>query len=151
MVGYNDRVTLLSAVALAMGSTGDKATLVVPPGKWEVIESFINIEGTSAHATAGIVKVDVRPVAGQDTNRTDGTAGVLKKTASVAETGKQIYWLPPSATVGAAATKVYVQGGYQLVVEVTTAQGEALGFSAGVSLKEVPETYANIATMALTA
>lgn len=151
MIGTNDMHYAYATVGLAMGSTGDKFVIPVPPGKWMVDRSWITIEGASAHATAGIVKFDVRITAGSDTGRTDGTAGVLKKTASVAETGKMIYWLPPSATTGASGTKTYVQGGYQIVIEVTTAQGEALAFSGGVALRELPEAATNVATMALTA
>lgn len=139
MIGY-DVYPLLTAAALASGSTGDKATLTIPPGKWEVERSFVTWEGASAHATAAIVKFDT-VVAGA--SRGDGDAGVIKKVASVAQTNKQTYWKP--------STALFLSGGAQVVVEVTTAQGEALAFSAGLVLKASPEAQVNLSNEVLTA
>jgi hypothetical protein len=142
MIGY-DTLPLFTANALASGSTGDKATLKVPPGKWELERSFVVWEGASAHATAAIVAFDIRPTAGSDTGRGSGDAGIVKKVASVAQQGKMTYWFP--------STKVFVSGGNEIIVEVTTAQGEALAFAGGVVLRSSPESQVNLANEVLTA
>ena len=142
MIGY-DNLPLNTAAALASGSTGDKATLTVPPGYWEFVRSYVTWEGASAHATAAVIAFDIASAAG----RGDGDAGVIKKTASLDEQYTQTYWEPPATVAG----RVFVSGGSQIVVQVTTAQGEALAFAAGVVLKSSPEAQVNLSAENVTA
>jgi hypothetical protein len=46
---------------------------------------------------------------------------------------------------------VFVSGGNEIIVEVTTAQGEALAFAGGVVLRSSPESQVNLANEVLTA
>ena len=124
----------LTEVNLALGSTGDKATLVIP-FKCVVKRAFVVINGASAHATAAVVKFDKRPTAGSDTGRGDGDVAVISKTASVNQQGKYLYEDP--------ATKIVLNEGAQVIVEVTTANGDALVADAGLLLEYNPEILAN--------
>jgi hypothetical protein len=138
MIGTNDVIPLVTGGALAAGSTGDKATIAVP-FKCEVAMLFVLVTGTSAHATAAVIKFDKRVTAGSDTGRGDGDVGAISKTASLDQQGKYLYERP--------ATRVLLEPGQEVIVEVTTAQGEALTFTAGLLVRESPEDPANIAAM----
>lgn len=130
--------SLISAVSLAMGTTGDKATLTVP-FNCEVRRVFVLIQGTDANATAGVVKFDKRPTAGSDTGRGDGDVGTISKTASLNEQGKYLYEDPTS--------HIALKEGEQVIVQVTTAQGAALAFTAGIVIQRSPEDAANNTNM----
>ncbi len=126
---------LQTARGLAAGGTGDKATLVVPGGRFDVVEVEVTWEGTSSHATVAVIKFDKRPTANSDTGRGDGDVGAITKTAANVQ-GKTFYKVPSAL--------VTVQAGEEIVVEVTTANGDAVGFSAAVKLRERPEARASL-------
>ena len=128
---------IVSAAALAMDSTGDKATLTIPY-KCKVMRVFALVEGTSSHATTGVVKFDKRPTAGSDTSRGDGDVGAISKSASNQQ-GKYLYEDPSS--------EILLDEGDQVIVDVTTANGNACAFTAGMLVERVPETPANNTAM----
>lgn len=135
---------IISAASLASGSTGDKALFMVPY-KCELVRFWIVWEGADNNATAAIVDLDKRITGGSDTGRVDksGAAMTLKKTTAVNEQGKYVYKDPTS--------RVTAKEGEQFVVEVTTAQGAALAFTAGIIIREIPEVAGNNTNMQLTA
>lgn len=138
MYTYNP-IAVVSANALASATTGDKAVLTVPY-KCKLKRAFVVVEGASVNAVAAVIKFDIRPIAGSDTNRTDGTAGVISKAASVNQQGKYLYEDP--------ATLVTLSEGQQVVVEVTTANGDALAFTGGILVEYIPERPGNNSAMA---
>lgn len=141
MIGYD--ILPLSVPGLAGVGTGDKATIVIPPGRWILERSFVVWAGASAHATAAVIAFDTV----RGATRGAGDAGIIKKTASVNEIGKMTYWKPSTAT----SVDVELSGGDLVVVEATTAQGEALTFAAGIVLKQMPEAQVNLTQEVLTA
>ncbi|HYE94550.1 MAG TPA: hypothetical protein VEA38_26180 [Terriglobales bacterium] len=137
-----ERIFLTSA-QIALGSTGDKATFTIPV-KMEWYRSQLVIESTSSHATQAVVKFDKRPTAGSDTGRGDGDCGVITKPASNVQ-GKVIYDEPASTE------SVMLDEGDQVVVEVTTANGDACNAVAQLIGRVIPESKANNAAMQATA
>jgi hypothetical protein len=123
---------------IATNSTGDKWIFTIP-FKCEVTRVACVVEGTSANATAAVIKFDKRPTAGSDTGRGDGDVGVLSKTASVSQQGKMLYEDPTS--------RVTLDEGDQVVVEVTTADGAANAMCPILYIREVPEVAGNNAAM----
>lgn len=137
---YHEDIPIVSATGLASNSTGDKATLSVP-FQCQVVRAFVIWEGTSANATAAIIKFDKRVTAGSDTGRGDGDVAVIKKVASVNKQGKMTY---------KDVTGVTLAPGDEVVVEVTTADGAANAFTAGLIVRHVPEVAANLTDMEAT-
>jgi len=137
-----NEIWLQTARGLASGSTGDKATVVVPGGQFDVVRAEVTWEGTSVHATVAVIKFDKRPTANSDTGRGNGDVGVITKTAADVS-GKTFYTAPAAA--------ITVDAGDEIVVEVTTANGDAVGFSAAVKLRERPEAIANLPNAVLSA
>lgn len=135
---YTFNPVAIQATNLASNSTGDKATLLIP-FKCRLKRSYVVVNGTSAHATAFVIKFDKRPTAGSDTGRGDGDCGVVSKTASVAQQGKYLY--------EDAATSIILDEGDQVIVEVTTAQGEACVVDAGILVEYIPERPGNNSAM----
>lgn len=125
---------IISGAALASGSTGDKATLAAPFRRGEILEAWVEWEGASTHATSAIVAFDKRPTAGSDTGRGSADVATVNKVASVNKQGKRTYSDLRSAPVA-------FNGGQEVVVEVTTANGEALAFKAGLVVREVPSIF----------
>ena len=126
-------------VNLATNTTGDKATLVVP-FKCVVKRAFVVVNTASVSATAFVIKFDKRPTAGSDTGRGDGDVAVISKTASVDQQGKYLYEDPSS--------RVTLDEGEQVMVEVTTANGDACAVDAGILVEYTPEIPANNSAMA---
>ena len=141
IAGLSSPLTVLTyqgTAGIATNSTGDKWIFNIP-FKCELVRAALVVEGSSANATAAVVKFDIRVTAGTDTGRGDGDAGVLSKTASVSQQGKMLYEDP--------AARVTMYPGYQVVVEVTTADGAANAMCPILYLREVPEVPANITAM----
>ena len=141
MIGYQDEIPLTpSALGVALGSTGDKAIFRIV-NRCEVVRFGLQIEGASAHATAAVVAFDKRITAGSDTGRVDAalgngtTGGTITKPASVSSAGKHLYKVPTALVV--------LKPGEEVVVEVTTAQGEALAATPFLIVRPTPETLAN--------
>lgn len=145
---FHEDISVHSAAGLAAGSTGDKATLKCPFMKCEVVRAWVEWEGADANATAAVVKFDKRPTAGSDTGRGDGDVAILKKVASLNQQGKRTY--TEVNLTGFPATRVTWEAGQEIVVEVTTAQGAALAFSAGVTVRQIPQRPADVAAMVAT-
>jgi len=82
-----------------------------------------------------VIKFDKRPTAGTDTGRGDGDVGVITKTAANVQ-GKTFYAAPAAA--------ITVDAGDEIIVDVTTANGDACAFGAAVKLRERPEAIANL-------
>lgn len=80
---YTETMQKEQATVADFSSTGDKLTLT-PAVPIELVEIVIVVTTALVAADAMVVKADVRPVAGSDTNRTDGTAGVMTLTATEA-------------------------------------------------------------------
>lgn len=125
-----------TAINLASNSTGDKAVIRFPV-KCEVIESGVNWEVSSTHATAAIIKVDKRVLTLSDTGRGDGDVAVIKKVASVNKLGL--------VTIARPAARVVMQPGMEAVFEVTTANGDACAFSGYIKVRQIPEHISNMA------
>jgi len=123
---------------IAIGSTGDKLTITTPM-KCTVERVFAVIEGGSAHATGAIIKFEERPTAGSDTGRGDGDVGVISKTGGTNQQGKYLYEEP--------TTLLTLLEGGQVVVEVTTANGDALNAVVGVIVRPVAERPGNNSAM----
>jgi len=133
-----DNLHHMCAAAVATDSTADVATF--PIGfKANVKYVYALVNGTSAHATAFVIKFDKVPLAGSATGRGDGDCGQVSKTASVNQQGKFLYDIP--------AAHVSVEPGDQIVAQVTTANGEACAVDVGVVLEYVPEVIGNVADM----
>jgi hypothetical protein len=139
MIGVNDEIPILNLGGLAMGSAGDKAR-VVAPFRCSVVWTVVTCEGADANAIGGRVKIDRRPRAGDDTNRTDGDFGDIQKPAGLNVQGVPLVWLPPKE-----AAPPQVQAGEELVVEVVTANGAALAFTVQIVVRRDPESWANLA------
>lgn len=131
---------LNTAVALASDSTGDKAVMRVPGGQFDIVQFEVTFEGTSTNATLAVIALDRRVKAGTDTNRVEVTT-ITKLVTSCQ--GYCFYAIPTTATT--------VDAGEELVVEVTTANGDACAFSAGVKLRERPEARAALTYMVASA
>jgi len=125
-----------AGAGLAGDSTGDKHAFTIPPGNWVLKEFGTTIASASTHATAAVISFEKRPTAGSDTGRT--VLGTITKTLSVNQQGKHLWQRP--------TTRVQLKGGEQVVVEVTTANGDTLAFVPQLVLEESPETYANLTT-----
>lgn len=139
MIGNDDLHALpMSAVSVALGSTGDKVTFFVPY-RCEVHSVGALIEGASVHATAAVIAFDKRPLGGSDTNRGVADVGALTKTLSVNQQGKHLYERP--------ATRITLKPGEQVVGEVTTANGDALAATLFVLVRQTPEDPANEVNM----
>lgn len=123
---------------IALGSAGDKL-IITSPVKCQVLRLFAVIEGTSAHATAAVISFDGRTLAGSDTGRGDGDVGRLSKTAGVNQQGKYLYEEP--------ATSIIFDEGEQIVVEVTTANGDAVTAVVGLLVRPSAERPANNTNM----
>jgi hypothetical protein len=132
MIGQNDEFDLLLGSALAMGAIGDKAKRVVTY-PCDVVWAVVIPEGADANATAGVVKFDKRPTPESDVGRTDGTLGVCLKKANTNQVGKPIV-----DYVGGSQTLL---PGEQVVVEVTTANGAALNFTASLICRPSAESW----------
>jgi hypothetical protein len=133
---FNPKIPLVGA-QIALDSTGDKHTFTIP-FKCVVSLLFLVIEGTSTHATTAVVKFDKRPTAGSDTSRGDGDVGALSKSASNQQ-GKMLYERPSS--------RITLDEGDQVVVEVTTANGNACTAVPGLLVEASPEDPANNSAM----
>lgn len=138
---FHELIPLMTGAALASNSTGDKATIGVP-FKAVVQMACVKWEGASTHATAAVIKFDKRPTAGSDTGRGDGDVAVVNKVASVNKQGKVTYKQP--------ASRITLVPGEEVVVEVTTANGDALAFQAWLLVERVPEVPANLSNMEAT-
>lgn len=124
--------------AVATNSTTDIATLPVP-FKAKVVRAFVLVTGASAHATSFVIKFDKRVKAGSDDGRGNGDVATISKTTLVDQQGKYLYEDP--------TTRVTVEEGDQIIVEVTTAQGEACAVDVGVLLERIPEIPGNNSSM----
>jgi len=141
---------VLQATALAMGSTGLKATFDMPFVAQRIKQVGMLITGVSAHATAGVVYVTFAPKGGVTTNQDSSTTGniaILKKTASVNQQGVFIYARPTSVVansgwnqsngIGPQTNEYIFPIGYQVLFYVHTAQGEALAWDAYCECEEI--------------
>lgn len=134
----NVELTPLQVNAIATDTTGDKGTIVVP-FKCEVVRAYALVNGASTHATGFVIKFDERPTAGSDTSRGDGDVGVLSKTAATNQQGKYLYEEPSARTT--------LVEGSQVIVQVTTANGDACVVDAGILVTRVVERPGNNTNM----
>lgn len=136
---YSDLVPIVSAAGLATNSAADIATLTVP-FKCEVRRAFVLVTGTSAHATAFVIKFDRRQTAGSDgADRGDGDVATISKTASTNQQGKFLYEDP--------STRVTLAEGDEVVAQVTTANGDACTATVGILVERIPESVGNNSDM----
>jgi hypothetical protein len=137
---YSPTIPLVhqGTAGIATNSTGDKWIFTIP-FKCEVVRAFCVVQGSSSNGTAAVIKFDKRPTAGSDSGRGDGDVAVLSKTASVSQQGKMLYEDP--------ATRVTLDEGDEVVVEVTTADGAANAMTPGLLIREIPEIAANNSAM----
>lgn len=134
----NIELTPLQVNGIATDSTGDKGTIVVP-FKCEVVRAYALVNGNSTHATGFVIKFDERPTAGSDVGRGDGNAGILSKTAATNQQGKYLYEDPTARTT--------LVEGSQVIVEVTTANGNACVVDVGILVTKVADSPGNNAAM----
>jgi len=105
-----------------MSGTGDQGTFT-PVFPSEIVEFGYIITTAVVDAAGGLVlKCDVRPVAGSDTDRTDGTGGTLTLTAAQANalTAGKVMRSRPNQPIT-------VMPGQQAVLELTTAPDSGAG------------------------
>lgn len=146
---FHEDIAVVSAVALAAGSTGDKATFPCPFENCEVVRAWCEWEGTDNNATAAVVAFDKRITSGTDTGRVDGAFGIVKHAVSLNQQGKRTY-TDRSVVTGFPTSHTIWQAGQQCVVEVTTAQGAALAFTAGLTVRRIPQRPADVPAMVAT-
>lgn len=133
---FHPTIPIVLPAANDANATGDKQ-VIYPGFKCEVVEAFVCWKGNSAHATAAVIAFDKRIKASSDTGRSNNVF-VVKKTANTNEQGVHVYKRLSGNN------RCELAPGQELVVNVTTAQGEALNFQAGVLVREVPEVPANL-------
>lgn len=146
---FHEDFSVHSAAGLAAGSTGDKATLKCPFEACEVVRIWCEWEGADANATGAVVTFDKRITSGTDTGRVDAAFGTIKHAASLNQQGKRTY-ADRSSVTGFPTSHPRWEAGQEIIVEVTTAQGAALAFSAGVTVRRIPQRPLDIAAMVAT-
>lgn len=146
---YHEDIAVVSVVGLAAGSTGDKATLVCPFENCEVVRIWCEWEGADANATGATVTFDKRVTSGTDTGRVDAGYGTIKHASTLNQQGKRTY-ADRSSVTGFPTSHASWSAGQQIVVEVTVAQGAALAFTAGVTVRRIPQRPADVAAMVAT-
>ena len=147
---YNAQIPLAVVARAAAGGVGTEllgnaaATTVAGtiriPFKCEVRQLQVTIRGTSTHATVMVVNFRNRPTAGTATG--DSSIGTITKLASNQQ-GKTLYKNP--------TTKVTMSPGSEIALVVDTANGDAVDYSAGVLVEQIPEDPANITAMVASA
>lgn len=147
MIGNQDCIPLMAHATIATDSTGDKLTLTVP-FRCEVVTAFAVLQTASVSGTPFVIKFDRRVTAGSDTGRGDGDVAVLKKVATLDQQGKYIYGRPGGT--GQPTTAVILKPGEQVVVEVTTANGDACVVVPGLLVRDSPEDLRNEAAAVIT-
>lgn len=147
MIGVTDVIALMVHATIATDSTGDKLTISIP-FRCEVVEAAVLVQGTSSSATPFIIKFDKRVTAGSDTGRGDGDVAVLKKVVSLNQQGKHINGRPGGT--GQPTTAVILKKGEQVVVEVTTANGDACTVTPELHVRQTPEDDRNEANVVAT-
>lgn len=113
-------------------ATGDKLTFT-PAMPVEIVEFGIIVTTALVDAAGGLVlKADVRPTAGSDTSRTDGTAGTMTLTSTQANrSAGQVVRSRP-------ASPLTVLPGQQVILELTTAVDSGAGI-AFIVFREKPQ------------
>lgn len=122
-----------------MSGTGDQGTFT-PAVPVEIVEFGYIITTVVVDAAGGLVlKADVRPTAGSDTSRTDGTAGTLTLTTAQcnALTAGRVMRSRPTSPLT-------VLSGQQVVLELTTAPDSGAGLPY-IVYREKP-AYRDVAT-----
>ncbi len=125
---------------LDLSSTGDKGTW--GPGFVPCIVRAAAIVLNATPGDAGVIKGDLRPTRGSDTNRTDGTVFTINLATSHTFTAgsvqKVIYHIP--------TTPVTVYPGQEVVVEVTDASASVTAARVVLYLEAIYSTPGNIVT-----
>jgi hypothetical protein len=134
MVGANDEIPVMNVGALAMGATGDKATVTMP-FKGEVCWTAVALEGSDAAAIGGVVTFARRPLTGSDTGRV--VFSTVTKPNSTNVQGKPLVDVINNL-------HIELNAGEQIVCAVTTANGAAVNFTAQVCVRRVPEKWENM-------
>jgi len=126
------------------GATGDKAFFQIPFRCQVVLAGVVVTEVCAGSSTTPVVKFDLRPTAGSDTDRGDGDIANLVLSTTAA--GKVMY---DEDAVGDV-----LEPGEEVVVELATAAvgGSPTGHVRPFLLVEyLPETLANLSDMVETA
>lgn len=117
-----------------LNATGDKATINAP--MFKTILYQVGVLCTTTDAGGATVKFDRRILAGSDTGRGDGDAGVVTIPAS----NQQGKFLVDTAFRG-----LIIQPGDQIIMEVTAEGVSASAFAFGaVWLQYLPENIGNL-------
>lgn len=117
-----------------INTAGDKATIIMPPFK--TILHQVGVLCTTADAGGFTLKFDRRTLAGSDTGRGDGDAGVIVAPAA-SQAGKYL--------VDSAFRGLTLNPGDQLIAEVTAEGAAASTFAfAIVWLQYLPENIGNL-------
>lgn len=123
-MSYSNNAKMKEVATVADLSSASDWLTFTPAVPVEVEEFGVVVTTAMVDAAGGaVLKADVRPTAGSDTNRTDGTAGVMTLTSAQANqvAGKVVRCRPTAPLT--------VYPGQQVVLQATTAVDSGAGIA----------------------